>query len=256
MSLDLPPLHEDLEFLSPLSTDRANRLVGWLTAGLGDGGTVLEIGCGWGELLLRVATAAPHVQVLGLDLDVGRVEEAQRRALARGLSERASFRPADASRTDARPHDAVICIGASQAWVLGEAVGEPLDYASALRALRARVRRGGRLLFGEAIWSHSPTTEATAALSGRTDEFISLPELVDLAEALGFAVAGIGEAAQDEWDAFEAGYCARYATWLATHPADHPDAGEVRDRAAGQRNGYLRGYRGVLGMAYLQLVAV
>jgi hypothetical protein len=44
--------------------------------------------------------------------------------------------------------------------------------------------------------------------------------------------------------------------WRADHDADHPDADEVRDRAARQLAGYFAGYRGVLGMAYLGLVAV
>lgn len=63
------------------------------------------------------------------------------------------------------------------------------------------------------------------------------------------------EASQDEWDTFESGYTARFARWLATHPSDHPDAADVRDRAARQRKAYFEGYRGVLGLAYLGLLA-
>ena len=44
--------------------------------------------------------------------------------------------------------------------------------------------------------------------------------------------------------------------WLADHEPDHPDAAEVRDRAARQHASYLGGYRGVLGLAYLHLVAL
>ncbi len=256
MPLDLTPLHDDLDFLSPMSNARAGRLADWLAVGLVEGSTVLDLGCGWGELLLRVAAAAPLAQVVGVDLDETRTDEAQRRAHSRGLSDRASFRSTDAAETDTAPHEALICVGASQAWGVDVIEGKPLDYDSALTALRARLHRGGRLVFGEAIWSRSPTPEATAVLSGRADEFVTLSELGDLAEKHGFAVAGIGEADQDEWDDFEAGFGARYATWLATHPTDHPDANEVRARAAGQRNGYLRGYRGILGMGYLQLIAV
>ena len=41
-------------------------------------------------------------------------------------------------------------------------------------------------------------------------------------------------------------------------PLDHGDdqaADEVRDKVARQRRGYFQGYRGVLGMAYLGLLA-
>lgn len=45
------------------------------------------------------------------------------------------------------------------------------------------------------------------------------------------------------------------ALWLSENP-DHPDADDVRARAAAQRAGYFGGYRNVAGMAYLGLVAV
>jgi len=154
------------------------------------------------------------------------------------------------------PIEGLVAIGASQVWGADVAEGRPLDYGSALTGLRARITRGGRLVYGDAIWSRSPTPEASAPLSGRDDEFVSLADLVDLAVRHGFAVAGVREATLDEWDEFESGFNAGYANWLAAHPDGHPDAAEVRNRAARQRDGYLRGYRGVLGMAYLQLVAV
>jgi hypothetical protein len=64
------------------------------------------------------------------------------------------------------------------------------------------------------------------------------------------------EAGLDEWDVFESGFAAGYARWLASHPADDPDAEEVRELAARQHTAYFGGYRGILGLAYLHLVAV
>jgi hypothetical protein len=83
-----------------------------------------------------------------------------------------------------------------------------------------------------------------------------LPELLDFARDSGFAVVQVHQASLDEWDAFESGYTARYARWLASHPADHPEAAAVRTRMDAQRNAYFRGYRGILGMAYLAMFAV
>jgi hypothetical protein len=79
---------------------------------------------------------------------------------------------------------------------------------------------------------------------------------VDLADAHGFAVVAVHEADLDEWDTFESGFTARYARWLAEHAPDHRDAEEVRGLAARQHASYFGGYRGILGLAYLQLVAV
>lgn len=132
----------------------------------------------------------------------------------------------------------------------------PLDYRSALAGVRATLKTGSPAIYGEAIWTATPTPEAIAPLSGRPDEFVFLPDLLDMARDSGFAVTQVHQATLDEWDAFESGYTARYARWLASHAADHPDAPAVRTRVQAQRDAYFRGYRGILGMAYLAMFAV
>jgi cyclopropane fatty-acyl-phospholipid synthase-like methyltransferase len=247
------PLHRDLTFLAPLSEPRAARLVGFLAEEAPS--TVLDLGCGWGELLLRVLEAAPASRGLGVDLDEATVASAHRRAVDRGLADRASFEARDA-RGVTGTYGAVTCIGASQIWGPDVDEAQPLDYGSALTALRALLPRGGRLVYGEGIWSAAPTPAATAPLAGRNDEYVSMAELVALAKGHGFAVVAAHEAGLDEWDEFESGFAAGYARWLAEHPADDPDAAEVRELAERQHTAYFGGYRGILGLAYLQLVAV
>jgi cyclopropane fatty-acyl-phospholipid synthase-like methyltransferase len=247
------PLHRDLTFFAPLSDARADRLVAFLAEGAPS--TVLDVGCGWGELLLRVLEAAPAARGWGVDLDEEAVAGARRRAQDRNLTDRATFEARDA-REVSGSFGAVTCIGASQIWGPGVEEAQPLDYRAALTALRRLLPVGGRLVYGEGIWSAPPTAAATAPLAGRDDEYVSLGELVDLAKAQGYAVMAAHEAGLDEWDVFESGFAAGYARWLAAHPADDPDAEEVRELAARQHAAYFRGYRGVLGLAYLHLVAV
>jgi cyclopropane fatty-acyl-phospholipid synthase-like methyltransferase len=254
--VELTPPHEDLDFLSPMSGQRADRLVAWLADGLTAGATVLDVGCGWAELTLRVAAAAAQARVVGVDLDEQSLDVARRHARERRLHDRCQFLPGDGAITGPDEVDALVAIGASQVWGPDVEEGQPLDYAPALSGIRDRVRRGGRVVYGEAVWSRSPTPEAIAPLAGRDDEFVTLAELVDLTVEHGFAPVVVQEASQSEWDDFESGFTACYATWLATHDADHPEAEEVRARAKRQRDAYFRGYRGTLGMAYLQLLAV
>ena len=64
----------------------------------------------------------------------------------------------------------------------------------------------------------------------------------------------IQTANEDEWNAFESGYLADWEEWLAGN-ADDPDAPARRADADHHRTGWLRGYRGVLGFAYLTLAA-
>jgi cyclopropane fatty-acyl-phospholipid synthase-like methyltransferase len=247
------PLHHDLTFLSPLSEARAAKLVSFLAEGRPT--SVLDVGCGWGELLLRVLEAAPAARGLGVDLDEESLAGAREHAVRRGLGERVTFEARDA-REMTGTFDAVTCIGSSQIWGPDVSEAQPLDYAAALTALRALLSRGGRLVYGEGIWSTPPTPAATAPLAGRDDEFVPLGTLVELVESHGFAVLAVHEAGLDEWDEFESGFTACYARWLAEHGVEDPEADEVRALAARQHAGYFGGYRGVMGLAYLELVAV
>ena len=131
-----------------------------------------------------------------------------------------------------------------------------MPYAAALAALRSLVHRGGRVVYGDGIWSRPPTPAAVAPLAGRDDEFRTLGEVAELAVEAGFAPLAVHEASLDEWDVFESGYAAGYARWLAEHDADDPEADEVRELAERQRSAYFSGYRGMLGLGYLELLAV
>jgi SAM-dependent methyltransferase len=254
VTIELAAPYRDLVFMTPLSEERAGRLVDFVSSGLA--GTAVDIGCGWAELLMRVVAAALQCHGLGIDLDTDSIEHGRRLAAGRGLTDRLTLTAADARTALPATVDAVICIGASQVWNPPSDENLPMGYGRALDAIRARVARGARVVYGEGIWSRPPTAEAIAPLGGRLDEMVSLPELVEIAVDAGFMPVAVHEANGQEWDDFESGYSACYATWLGEHAPDHPDADEVRSRAKRQRDAYLRGYRGILGMAYLQLLAV
>jgi cyclopropane fatty-acyl-phospholipid synthase-like methyltransferase len=250
---DFTPFHQDLTWMTPLSEARAESLVAFLAES--EPATVYDVGCGWAELLLRVLAASPSSRGRGADLDVVAIERGRSEAERRGLASRVELVAADA-RELAGPADGVLCVGSSQIWGPPVEDAQPLDYAAALAALSALVPQGGRVVYGEGVWSRPPTPAAVAPLAGRDDEFVALPELLELVAAAGFLPVQVHEATVDEWDVFESGYAARFAHWLAEHGPEHPEADEVRARAARQRAAYFDGYRGVLGMAYLCLVAV
>ena len=86
-------------------------------------------------------------------------------------------------------------------------------------------------------------------------ELPDLAQIADLAVAAGFRPAWIETATQEEWEEFESAYQADEEEWLAAHP-DHPRAAEIRQRVDEHRSYWLRGYRGLLGLAYLTLVPV
>lgn len=254
MPITLAPPHQDLTFMTPLSQERADRLVRFLADGLQ--GTVLDIGCGWAELLLRTVAAAPGAVGVGIDTNEVAIEHGRRLASQRELASRVELICGDVKDHAPGRADAAICIGASQIWGPPVEENQPLDYSSALAAIRSMVEPGARVVYGEGIWSRPPTAEAVAPLSGRLDELVSIAELVELAVANGFMPMAVHEANLDEWDEFESGYSACYARWLADNGSAHPDAAEVHALAAQQRASYFGGYRRTLGLAYLALIAV
>ena len=240
--------------MSPLSAWRAERLVDFIALHAGD--TVVDIGCGWCAFLTRVLAKTVHTRGLGLDLKDDGFELAYQTARDRGFADRLQLIAGDAKVHLPAAAQGAICIGASQVWGTQGEGNRPLDYAAALAALRQLVAPGSPVVYGEAIWSAPPTDRAAAPLAGRLDEFVFLPDLIELAGASGFSVVQVHEANQDEWDQFESGYTARFAEWLAKHPKSHPDHPGVLDRLRRQQTAYFRGYRGVLGMAYLCLLAI
>ncbi|MER8232545.1 class I SAM-dependent methyltransferase [Streptomyces sp. NPDC094049] len=248
----LPPRLGGLTFHGPLSESRADRIAGRLAAaGPAD---VLDIGCGWGELLLRVLEAAPGARGTGIDINAEDLARGRALAESRGLADRVAFVEESARGTGLGPADVVLCLGASQA--LCEP-GQPHDPAVALRALRSLVRPGGRVVLGEGFWERTPTGAELAGMwpGAHIGDHLGLGALVDLTVEAGFRPVWTETASTEEWEEFESGYRHDTEVWLAARPG-HPLAAETRERTDRRRSAWLHGYRGVLGIAYLTLVAV
>jgi SAM-dependent methyltransferase len=249
---DLPLSLTRLTFHGPLSEARAARLTQRLVATRPE--TILDIGCGWGELMLRILGALPGATGLGLDTDEADLIRGRDNAQARGLSGRVTFASESGVGTTRGPADLVLCLGASHAVT---DIKPPEHVAAALHALRRLVTPGGRALFGEGFWERPPTEAELAAMwpDMSAGDLPDLAGLVDLAVDAGFRPAWIEVASLAEWDDFESGYQADEEEWLATH-GDHPRAAGLRQRLDEHRSYWLRGYRGILGLAYLTLVPV
>jgi SAM-dependent methyltransferase len=240
--LSEPGYYAHLDFNAPLSDVRADAIAAALARRAP--ATVLDIGCGWAELLLRVLSAAPEARGSGIDSDERLIARGRANAAARGLSDRVDLVAGDAAAA-ADPADVILNIGAEH--VYG-------DQQAALGRLASLVRPGGVVLFGSGFWQRSPTVAQAAALGATPDDQRDLAGLVELAIGAGLRPLEIQTANEDEWNAFESGYLADWEKWLAGN-ADDPAAPARRADADRHRTGWLRGYRGVLGFAYLTLAA-
>jgi SAM-dependent methyltransferase len=241
-----PPRHSRLTFHGPLSEPRADRLVTRLTRHAPT--TVLDIGCGWAELMLRILAATPEATGTGIDINAEDLARGRQAAEARGLTDRVRFLEESATATPHGPADLVLCVGASQA-IAGQ-------LPEALAELRRLVTDHGRVLLGEGFWHRTPTEAELSRMwpDARATDHPDLATLVGLAVDAGFRPEWTETASLDEWEAFESAYLADTEVWLAGHPG-HPLAAETRERADRHRAAWLT-YRGVLGLAYLTLVPV
>lgn len=228
----------ELRWNTPLSLEHAALLSERL--GVGDGMSVLDLGCGWGELMTRlVAEAGPATTGVGVDTDEALLDRGRRAAAERGLSDRVRFVTAPASEWT-EPADRVLCIGAAHAW------GATLD---ALDALAEYVAPGGRVLFADGCWEHQPTAAARAVFG---EAIRPLSEIVGHASDQGWRVLHMSTADQREWDDFESGWRRGRELWLAANP-DAPEAPAVWAELTERLTEYVTAYRGVLGFAYLVL---
>jgi SAM-dependent methyltransferase len=246
-----PPRLTRLTFHGPLSEARAHGIVQRLTRTRP--ATVLDIGCGWGELMLRVLAAAPEAKGIGLDLNAEDLARGRRIAEDRGLAERAEFIEESATGTARGPADLVLCVGASQALSTTEPPGHTTE---ALRELRRLVTDNGRVLLGEGFWQRTPTAAELRGMwpGAKADDHCDLATLLDLVVDAGFRPEWTETANLDEWEEFESAYQADVEVWLAQHPG-HPLAEETRERLDRHRGQWMS-YRGILGIAYLTLVPV
>jgi cyclopropane fatty-acyl-phospholipid synthase-like methyltransferase len=219
---------DQLVFDAPLDEVRAGRLVEALA--LAPGGHVVELGCGWAELLLRVVGAHPGTTGTGVDLDRDALNRGQREVARRGLHERVELIDADATAFEDRA-DVVICVGAA------EGIGRT---ARALRRIAEILEPGGLALFGDRIWSATPGAAARAELG----DLPVLDGLLAVARAAGFEIVDYELSSPEEWVAFET----RWQTGLEAiaDPAQ-------RERAL-QRT-HASSHRGVVGFAWLVLTA-
>lgn len=221
---------------TPLSTAHANTLLDKLDLYMGL--SIADIGCGWGELLLRATERiGPQVHATGVDTDQFLLYRGRRNGAERSnLPVKFIQQPAGEFR---EKQDRAICIGASHAF----------GGTRAMLLHLAGIVPKGRVLVGDMCWEKPPTDDAKGIFG---DEVLSLADLVTLCRETGWEVLSLTTADQREWDEFESGIRAGPREWLLANPED-PRAAGVREEQGRRENEYLTKYRGVLGMAYLVL---
>lgn len=229
--------HGDRSLLGPFG---AAMVAGMLGALERPPGTVLDVGCGRGAMLVG---AMVRFEAAGVGVEPNPHFAAHARALAEasGVAPSLTLHACryEPSLLGRQRFGLAMCVGATGAFD---------GYAGALASLRDLVTPNGHALIGEGYWRQPPSPEYLEVLGAAPDEMTGEPETRAAAERAGWRVVRAHLSSTNEWDGYEDAYAGAMAEWLGANPAD-PDAPAFRERLARWRDGYLRWGRDTLGFA-------
>ena len=222
---------------NPTSEEKLDRLVELLQ--LPPGARVVDIACGKGEFLLRLAEAC-GVRGVGVDISSFHIADAERRRTARAPDAEIAFTAMDGAefRPDA-PHSFALasCIGAS--WVFG-------GHGATLDALAGMAEPDGWVIAGEPFWLREPAEEYLRASGLPRDAFGSHAENVEAGERRGLDLVHTLVSSADDWDRYEGLQWYATSEYARAHP-DDPDLPELLERVAKDKATYLRWGRDTVG---------
>ncbi|MDF3293705.1 SAM-dependent methyltransferase [Streptomyces silvisoli] len=181
---------------------------------LTEGQRLLDVGCGWGSMVLHAAQRY-GVRAVGVTLSTEQAAYARKRVADAGLTDRVEIRVQDYRAVDDGPYDAISSIG------MAEHVGSA-QYRAYASALYGLLRPGGRLLNHQI--ARRPLEREDAY---RVDEFIDryvfpdgelspLGSTVELLEEAGFEVRDV--------EALREHYGRTLRAWVANLETHWPEA--------------------------------
>jgi len=231
------------DFNCPLSIDKANQLISKLN--LSASSTILDAGCGNGELLIR-AIEASGASGLGIDIAEQSIILARASAKDRLAGVNIDFMIGDANdhTIGVDRFDVAICIGSTHAFGDGDSA-----YPNTLDALSKRLRPGGLMLIGDGYWKQPPATEYLKFLGEPAGIYRDHNENIEYAQNRGLVHLYDAQSSDQEWDHFELSHYNR-SIERAQSMEDQSRAAMLIKRITEWRNAYLRWGQSTMGFGF------
>src|SRR5581483_2537695 len=177
-------------------------------------GRVVDLGCGKGDLLARIA-ARYDVDAVGIDRDPKLLAEA--------------------------PPGINVIVADIETWNRGRgtfdlvaSVGSP----ARLSSLAGLARPGGLVLYGDGYWRREPSAELLAAYEATRDELDDYAGTIRRGEELGLLPVYAVTASVDDFDRYEWSWSVNGERYAAEHP-DEPGVPEFLEWIRGGRRRYV-----------------
>ena len=202
--------HGDMPFHNPISERSLEAVLDLLALGRGD--RVLDVGCGRGELLVRIAERT-GAGGLGIDASDEQIAAAREQARARAPEAELTFEAADAGALEAPDGGVTLaaCLGSTHA--LGGLDGT-------LSRLTPLVAPGGHLLIGEGYWAQPPQADYLDALGATADELTDQATLLRAGDPHGLHLGYVATAGEQEWAHYEWANIFNADRYAQEHPAE------------------------------------
>jgi SAM-dependent methyltransferase len=213
--------HDGMAIMNPIPAAKLDEVLALLD--LPARGRVVDLGCGKGDLLARVA-ARYDVDAVGIDRDPKLLAEA--------------------------PPGINVIVADIETWNRGRgafdlvaSVGSPAQLSS----LASLVRPGGLVLYGDGYWRREPSQEYLEALGATREGLEDYAGTIRRAAELALTPLYAVTASVDDFDRYEWSWSLNGERFAAEHP-EEPGVGEFLQWIRGGRRRYLElGGRDTLG---------
>ncbi|MCL5986950.1 MAG: class I SAM-dependent methyltransferase [Actinobacteria bacterium] len=231
--------HEKHILLNPISRAKFDGLL--LLLNLKPNWKALDIACGKGELLIRLAELF-NISGIGVDISPYFIKDCKERKNERIPNSDIKFLEMDGS--EYRPKkdelfDLTVCMGASFVYK---------GFLGTIDALKKMTKPYGLIIIGEPYWLKEPNDEYLKMSGMKKDEFNSHYKNIDVGEKEGLNCIYTLVSNHDDWDHYETLQWWSANEYVINNPSD-PDNAELLDKINKTKMEYLLNGRDTLGWA-------